>query len=82
MRLIDTDWLLNALTVYGSSYDYVSVGRVMEMVNNAPTIEAEPVRRGRWIAKRGRWRCSACGKEVFMDSPYCPNCGARMDGGE
>lgn len=36
----------------------------------------------------GDYRCSACGKDATLDcnnefvlSSYCPNCGARMDGG-
>ena len=55
---------------------------------NQPTIEAEPVRRGRWIegTSRGSFSiyCSYCGsyKETICPSDYCPSCGARMDGGD
>ena len=57
-----------------------------------PTIEAEPVRHGRWVDHCVRdWRCSECGEKVkkvrnvdgycYDDKPnYCPNCGAKMDG--
>jgi NAD-dependent SIR2 family protein deacetylase len=57
-------------------------------------IDAEPVRHGEWIIKPhgsyGQLRafCSACGKhsgiggiESNQRKPFCPNCGARMDGG-
>lgn len=35
------------------------------------------------------WQCSACGEDICYDDPmpalflpkYCPNCGAKMDGG-
>lgn len=56
-------------------------------VKNAPTIEAEPVRHGRWINGVSRGMpsiyCSECGstKETICESDYCPDCGARMDGG-
>lgn len=51
-----------------------------------------PVVQGRWIDKPtgayGRWQswCSACGKRsgiggTKQHKPYCPNCGAKMDGG-
>ena len=61
----------------------------IETVRYAPAANVEPVKHGRW-----EWdlldiyRCSVCGekskvKEV-MNEPvwdYCPNCGAKMDGG-
>lgn len=55
----------------------------------APTIEAEPVRHGRWVNDLDEngflcsaWRkCSVCGGLNFSKRPpYCPNCGAKMDG--
>lgn len=92
MRLIDADWVLNALTVYGQSYDYVSVGRVTEVIEDAPTIEAEPVRRGKWLVTPytdydDTYECSECGYGwVFVegtpkenDANYCPYCGAKME---
>lgn len=51
-----------------------------------PAVDAAPVVHARWTTKRtwkhdGEWYCSACEYEpvVFMDSSYCPNCGAKMD---
>ena len=80
MRPIDADWVMNALTVYGQSYDYVSVGRVTEVIEDAPTIEAEPVRRGRWVLD-GKYNrhCSLCNENVVWSFNYCPNCGAKME---
>ena len=56
------------------------------VADNAPTID--PVRHGRWEIESGLAVCSICGKtpsEVYIDGSekwnYCPNCGARMDGG-
>ena len=52
-----------------------------------PTIEAEPVRHGKWIEKSTGGEhfacCSECGY-VEWDTlhNYCPNCGARMDNDE
>lgn len=52
-------------------------------INNAPTIEAEPVRHGRWIQTtlKGYYECSACGYEHTSnpDQRFCSYCGARMD---
>ena len=52
-----------------------------------PTIEAEPVRHGRWIERpntKGQVYCSECGTlEKITDNNFksrrCPNCGAKMD---
>ena len=68
-----------------------------EIIDAIPTIEAEPVKHGRWIENieevQGlRWivnRCSCCNSAKpirLLNAPlefnYCPNCGARMDLGE
>lgn len=51
----------------------------------APAVDAAPVRHGRWkridssVYKPAI--CSCCGASQFIDSNYCPNCGAKMDGG-
>ena len=55
-----------------------------------------PVRRGRWEPDNDRygWSCTACGHFIQRDfvteitipsellPRYCPNCGAKMDGGD
>jgi len=62
-------------------------GIITDLVNGIPAVDAAPVVHGRWTTKRtwkhdGEWYCSVCDYEpiVFMESNYCPNCGARMDG--
>ena len=64
---------------------YAAYRRVQE----APTVAAEPVRRGRWTYKYSpsndprvnlvRIICSSCGLITGQKSAYCPSCGARMD---
>ena len=57
-------------------------------------IEISRVRHGRWIKESdGGTRCRVCNKQVrdvtgggdepvdLSDMPYCPKCGAKMDGG-
>ena len=54
-----------------------------------PTVEAEPVRHGRWNYRHeDDWcYCTACGTDAegsdgeCLETDYCPHCGARMDGG-
>lgn len=60
-----------------------------EDVLDAPAVDAEVVRHGRWIAENIRKKsylrqCSACSKIAYFcgtgcSYTYCPNCGAKMD---
>lgn len=60
-------------------------------------VNPEPVRHGRWIPTEydsyadgapvwDKWECSECGHEHKGEedtlTAFCPDCGARMDGGE
>lgn len=100
MRLIDADALMQALGIFkdyehGNPHFMNSIETNRELVIGAPTIDAEPVRHGRWvICEDGcgdtHYQCSACGDEwTLIDGTpqengmkYCPHCGAKMDGGE
>lgn len=95
MRLIDADAVkyeplpkgernyrtYNLDDAYDDGYD-----DAMFDINHMPTVEAEPVRHGKWIRWRDlngikRCKCSECIVSYGnMDTPYCPNCGAKMDG--
>lgn len=58
-------------------------------IDDAPGVDAEPVRPGRWIPTKIRksfgtlngFKCSLCDKGRMNRENYCPNCGALMDGG-
>ena len=62
---------------------------IKQVVKKQPTIEAEPVRHGRWEYRHADdWMfCTACGADAEgnydepLETDYCPHCGARMDGG-
>lgn len=62
-------------------------------IDEAPTVDAEPVRHEKWIDDTGcldsykQYKCSGCGKRPMLNemwcnelTDYCPFCGARMDG--
>lgn len=90
-RLIDADALihrlLNTKIVAANLFQYANA--VTNMIGDAPTIEAEPVRHGYWENANGRpktyiRKCSVCGKEAYFcgrgcSYKYCPNCGAKME---
>lgn len=52
-------------------------------VINAPAVDAEPVRRGKWEnGGDGIYdTCTYCKESIYMALPmnYCPNCGAKME---
>ena len=59
-----------------------------QIVDAQPTIDAEPVRHGKWEMKPDPFGffdeipvCSECGCTTTMreKTKYCPNCGCRMD---
>lgn len=93
MRLIDAD----AFAVFRftrKSEDFADgVMYVLDKIDEASTIEAEPVRHGYWdmISDNQFW-CTECGNEFFLGDAtiemvralwhYCPKCGAKMDGKE
>ena len=51
-----------------------------DMISNATTVDAAPVRHGRWKRYgKNLGECSECGEVVSVRNNYCPNCGAKMD---
>lgn len=92
MRTIDADALIATMENMRSISDNVKQrqieesilhGIVPQIIDDAPTIEAEPVKHGRWMYP---FYCSECGFTPYYSSDltynYCPNCGARMEGNE
>jgi hypothetical protein len=58
---------------------------VGDLIIEAPTVDAVEVVHGRWIDVNGRKYlgsyCSHCNKWCDYKYNYCPNCGAKMNGG-
>ncbi len=54
-------------------------------IKGLPTIDAVPVKHGEWIYdEKASWKyeCPFCECYFPADWNYCPNCGAKMDGGK
>lgn len=84
MRLIDADAadLADICCFYGSE---CRLEDVEKWLNEQPTVDAEPVRHGRWNTSLDGITpfCTECGRthHLWTRLPdYCPNCGAKMDG--
>lgn len=70
---------------------------VLEYAESLPTADVAPVVHGRWESvdssywrwtpsgavpvSRITYRCGRCHRGTVVKTNYCPNCGAKMDGG-
>lgn len=96
MRPIDADALLKSPDVswvyqYDETGEYIKYKAIpVEAIEKAPTLDLAPVVHGEWVKDGGcECRCKKCGYAPLYDyfgrvrlSNYCPNCGAKMDGGK
>ena len=85
---IDKRYVPIAPVIEGDAVHYEWIVFV-EDINEQQTIDAEPVRHGKWMEmievnelgepyQPGVY-CSECGHTDCCEPNYCPNCGARMD---
>ena len=80
MRLIDADALIKFL---GTPEDWRDEA-INKIISNYPTVDAVPVVRGEWEIAIGydpnkKVQCQNCYKMAYEPTPYCPNCGAKME---
>lgn len=63
---------------------------VRDVIRGVPAADVVPVVHGQWIEDHDYLKCPECGVMVKWDFTffdignwnYCPNCGAKMDGGD
>ena len=73
------------------------VSRLLDKLAKVPAADVAEVVHGEWLRSDDDWnslttiQCSCCGEEwcfetdddvSLLNYKYCPNCGARMDGGK
>ena len=67
---------------YGEGFDR-GLDRAQRAILDAPAADVAPVWHARWKRYgKNLGECSECGEIVSVRSNYCPNCGAKMDGGD
>lgn len=83
--LIDRDALLQDMTHRG----LLGIGdwHIFDVINEQPTIDAQPVKRGHWVLTRDEnyeyCQCSECGYDtgenwmIGSEIPYCAQCGSK-----
>lgn len=96
MRPIDGDAFTNHVALYMAENAYLNdtaldvLKKISKWLEEEPTLDYAPIRHGEWVDGRpytnSRWKvCSVCHESgVYPNggTNYCPNCGAKMDGGE
>lgn len=78
MRLIDADKLVENLELmakYQPEHKQSTILGVCATIKAAPTIDAEPVRHGRWIPRRvgadqTQFQCSECPRTIVVVNDY------------
>ena len=83
MRLIDADAMRQNWLENGQNEYVYNTNAVLDSIDAQLTIEAEPVRHGRWIISSDGYYpyCSECKERPKSGdmTKHCPNCGAKMD---
>ena len=78
---------------HGNEYFICGIETVLEYAENLPAADVAPVVHGRWekhtvagedffgnpVLKIWACNCSVCGMDGREETPYCPNCGSKMD---
>ena len=97
MRLIDADELrkekldlIDREALQDKIWDIrteIDSGLMLTIINHMPTVDAEPVRHGKWQPMNERneiygdvYMCDNCGHGFVICENFhcCPNCGAKM----
>lgn len=92
MNLIDRNKVIDKLNILRKLCPDLRTSKMkrdlLHDIEQLPTIEAEPVRRGEWKhVVRNKFECTACERESHVETVMgeptyerCPHCGAKMDG--
>lgn len=85
-RLIDEQTAYDILTDYYHHTTDTQHTALREALGRVETVDAAPVKHGRWIYHPDwqadgecGYECSECGMGSDVDYPYCMLCGARME---
>ena len=87
--MYDMETVNRAMTEAAKLYDpkrpSIRVKRVLDIFAGMKPVQAVPVVHAVWEYCKypgGTWWCSNCAGVAYLaiKTPYCPHCGARMDG--
>ena len=78
-----------ALTALQDSDLFNTTERQLRAIRELPAADVAEVVHARWERVRSNWYCTGCNKgyritkgaQMASSFSYCPNCGAKIDGG-
>lgn len=87
------DFYAKVLDILSADFSNDRANQIIDEFDSLPTIEAEPIKYGKWegdaTRPTKRWHCSECGNltetaHYCYECYYllCPYCGAKMNGGK
>ena len=85
---IDRGTAIAKLTALEVTEPNATMTSAKRLLADMPAADVAPVVHGVWVCVNkidpiSGYRCSKCRRRVGFDlTPYCPNCGAKMDGGD
>ena len=88
---VTKEQVLDWFRPYGHMDEPIPFETMVSDLRDMPAADVAPVRHGRWIDKGEYAVCTECGgrsgtqydgvEPIPLMTQFCPNCGAKMDGG-
>lgn len=86
---IEREAVMKIIDKYGCAHGSIlgshsgAVDVVGDAIYKLPAADVAPVKHGHWRARMSTTtsvKCTCCNCYHEYETPYCPNCGAKMDG--
>ena len=85
-RAVNLETVIGMVNTYFRNVLNLNPDLLIDGIVSLPTVDAVPVKHGRWIYHPDwqadgecGYECSECGMGSDVDYPYCMLCGARME---
>ena len=78
---IGKDQVIEWFRPYGHVDEGIPYYGLVTDIREMKIADVAPVVHGKWIKGPSNPYCSECFVECRDETPFCPNCGAMMDGG-
>lgn len=88
-RLAGTTYVVDVFSENPKEISYCEAAKLLREFSETIHADVAPIRHGRWVEQpfmSPTYECSECGSVYEWwendEAHYCPNCGAKMDGGD